>query len=101
MLGDRDAARLAAERDLAQMNAVTIDPGARKATVRGGALLNALDSESLQYGLATTTGVISHTGVGGLTTGGGFGDGRRRSSGSCEAQHPAHPDGRHGLAQLL
>lgn len=59
--------------DLAQMNAVTIDPGARKATVRGGALLNALDSESLQYGLATTTGVISHTGVGGYTLGGGYG----------------------------
>ena len=59
--------------DLSQMNAVTIDPKARRATVRGGALLNALDNESLQYGLATTTGVISHTGVGGYTLGGGYG----------------------------
>jgi FAD/FMN-containing dehydrogenase len=59
--------------DLSQMNAVTIDPRARRASVRGGALLSMLDNESLQYGLATTTGVISHTGVGGFTLGGGYG----------------------------
>ena len=59
--------------DLSQMNAVTIDLAGRRARVRGGALLNALDNESLQYGLATTTGVISHTGVGGFTLGGGYG----------------------------
>src|SRR5262245_36064911 len=59
--------------DLSQMNAVTIDPGGRRAKVRGGALLNMLDNESLQYGLATTTGVVSHTGVGGYTLGGGYG----------------------------
>ena len=59
--------------DLSQMNAVKIDPGERRAVVRGGALLNALDSASLQHGLATTTGVISHTGVGGFTLGGGYG----------------------------
>ncbi|HXW10042.1 MAG TPA: FAD-binding oxidoreductase [Steroidobacteraceae bacterium] len=59
--------------DLSQMNAVTIDPAGRRATVRGGALLSMLDNQALQHGLATTTGVISHTGVGGYTLGGGYG----------------------------
>ena len=59
--------------DLSQMNGVTVDAAARRARAGGGALLNGLDSTALQHGLVTTTGVVSHTGVGGFTLGGGFG----------------------------
>lgn len=59
--------------DLSQMNTVSIDPGARRAVAKGGALLKALDRASLDHGLVTTAGVVSHTGVGGYTLGGGFG----------------------------
>jgi FAD/FMN-containing dehydrogenase len=59
--------------DLSQMSGVTVDADARRARARGGTLLNTLDSATLQHGLATTTGVVSHTGVGGLTLGGGYG----------------------------
>lgn len=59
--------------DLSQMNRVSIDPDARRARAAGGALLNALDSNSLEHGFVTTAGVVSHTGVGGYTLGGGFG----------------------------
>lgn len=59
--------------DLSQMNAVTTDAAARRARAQGGALLNALDTSSLEHGLVTTAGVVSHTGVGGFTLGGGFG----------------------------
>ncbi len=59
--------------DLSQMNTVAIDPNARRARSGGGALLNALDSSALPYGLVTTAGVVSHTGVGGFTLGGGYG----------------------------
>jgi FAD/FMN-containing dehydrogenase len=59
--------------DLALMNTVDADPDARRAHARGGALLNALDVAALEHGLITTAGVVSHTGVGGFTLGGGFG----------------------------
>jgi FAD/FMN-containing dehydrogenase len=59
--------------DLSQMNAVTADAEARRARAQGGALLNALDTAALEHGLITTAGVVSHTGVGGFTLGGGFG----------------------------
>jgi len=59
--------------DLALMNTVAADRDARRAHARGGALLNALDVAALEQGLITTAGVVSHTGVGGFTLGGGFG----------------------------
>jgi FAD/FMN-containing dehydrogenase len=59
--------------DLSQMHTVTADPDARRAYAKGGALLGALDAAALEHGLVTTAGVVSHTGVGGYTLGGGFG----------------------------
>jgi FAD/FMN-containing dehydrogenase len=59
--------------DLSLMNTVDVDAGAKRAFAGGGALLNALDTASLEHGLVTTAGVVSHTGVGGFTLGGGFG----------------------------
>ena len=59
--------------DLSLMNTVAADPGAQRARARGGALLAGLDIAALEHGLITTAGVVSHTGVGGFTLGGGLG----------------------------
>lgn len=59
--------------DLSQLTDISIDISAQRAQVGGGALLSHLDQASLPHGLVTTAGVVSHTGVGGFTLGGGFG----------------------------
>src|SRR6185295_10509353 len=64
--------------DLSLMRGVRVDPKTKIARVAGGSLLGDMDNETMAYGLVTTAGTVSHTGVGGLTLGGGFGRVARR-----------------------
>ena len=59
--------------NLSLMNGIRVDPQAQVAWVEGGAALGDLDHETQAFGLAAPGGVVSTTGVAGLTTGGGYG----------------------------
>jgi hypothetical protein len=59
--------------DLSQLRNARVDRVAKTARIAGGSLLGELDHEAMSHGLVTTAGSVSHTGVGGLTLGGGFG----------------------------
>lgn len=59
--------------DLSPMQAVKVNSDTNTVKVQGGCLLGSVDAETQKSGLAVSSGIISHTGVGGLTLGGGFG----------------------------
>jgi len=64
--------------DLSQLRNARVDRAAKTARIAGGSLLGELDHEAMSHGLVTTAGTVSHTGVGGLTLGGGVGRLARR-----------------------
>jgi len=59
--------------DLSAMKGIRVDPGAGTARAEGGVLWREFDRETQGFGLATTGGTVSNTGIGGLTLGGGLG----------------------------
>ncbi|WP_338675698.1 FAD-binding oxidoreductase [Streptomyces sp. SCSIO 30461] len=70
--------------DLRRMHAVTVDPESRTARVGGGATMSHLDRATEPFGLATTGGRVSTTGVGGFTLGGGSGWLERKFGLACD-----------------
>ena len=59
--------------DLAEMRKVAVNAESKTLTVQGGAVWKDVDEAAANYGLATVGGTVNHTGVGGLTLGGGYG----------------------------
>jgi hypothetical protein len=59
--------------DLAQMKGIRVDPEASTARAQAGVLLGEMDRETQAFGLAVPAGIVTHTGLAGLTLGGGIG----------------------------
>jgi FAD/FMN-containing dehydrogenase len=59
--------------DMSRARGVVVDPTERTAVAQAGCLLGDMDRETQVHGLATVLGFVSHTGIAGLTLGGGFG----------------------------
>jgi len=59
--------------DLGMMKGIRVDPEARTARAQAGVLLGELDRETQAFGLAVPAGIVTHTGLAGLTLGGGIG----------------------------
>ncbi len=70
--------------DMSNMNSVRVNPGANTARADGGCLEGHIDREASLFGLATTGGIVSHTGAAGLTLGGGYGRLCRKFSLACD-----------------
>jgi FAD/FMN-containing dehydrogenase len=84
--------------DLSAMRGVTVDPAARRARANGGALLSELDHAAQAHGMVCPVGVVGHTGVGGLTLGGGMGRLQRKHGltiDNLRAAEVVTADGRH------
>src|SRR5688572_5597975 len=64
--------------NLSKLRGATVDPKSKLVSVAGGTLLGQVDFETMAHGLVAPLGTVSHTGVGGLTLGGGFGRLARR-----------------------
>ncbi|WP_246212254.1 FAD-binding oxidoreductase [Streptomyces abyssomicinicus] len=71
--------------DLSRMTAVEVDAGARTARAQGGCTLGHVDRATQPHGLAAPLGVVSETGIAGLTLSGGMGWLRRAHGLSCDA----------------
>ncbi|MFE4580660.1 FAD-binding oxidoreductase [Streptomyces chartreusis] len=70
--------------DLGLMRGIRVDPDTRTAWVEGGCTWADVNHATHAFGLATTGGIVSTTGVGGLTTGGGLGHLARRCGLACD-----------------
>ncbi|MEO3763721.1 FAD-binding oxidoreductase [Streptomyces sp. B8F3] len=70
--------------DLSAMRGVDVDPGGRRAVAQGGCTLGDVDRETQRHGLATPLGVVTKTGIAGLTLSGGMGWLRRKHGLSCD-----------------
>jgi len=70
--------------DMSQMNSVRVDHNGNTARADGGCLEGHIDREASLFGLATTGGIVSHTGAAGLTLGGGYGRVCRKFGLACD-----------------